>query len=109
MRFFLLLAVLGVGLIIGVTEAKAYKVVGNGTTSCGAWTAHRINAPNLQEQAWVVGFLSGVGFIGQDAADPLEGVDAEGVWAWVDNYCRANPIEHISRAAAAFYYAHPHP
>jgi muramidase (phage lysozyme) len=35
------------------------------------------------------------------------GVDAEGVWAWIDNYCRANPIKNIGDAAAAFYLAHP--
>jgi hypothetical protein len=62
----------------------------------------------LQEQAWVLGFLSGVGFVGDNGNNPLDGVDAYGVCGWIDNYCRANPIEMIAKAAAAFYFDHPH-
>ena len=27
---------------------------------------------------------------------------------WIDNYCKANPIEPIEIAAKQFYVAHPH-
>jgi hypothetical protein len=62
----------------------------------------------LEERGWLLGFLSGIGYVNRDGDDPLDGVDAEGVWAWIDNYCRSYPIQKIGDAAAAFYRAHPH-
>jgi hypothetical protein len=119
MRFFLLLTVLIFGPITGFAEEKTSALLGSGSSSCGAWGAHiRQYNPggsitpgslsSLQESAWVVGFLSGVGFMGQGRADPLDGMDYDGVIAWVNNYCQGHPIENIAQAAAAFYYAHPH-
>jgi hypothetical protein len=74
--------------------------------SCGTWTADRRQRSGgaLQDEQWVLGFLSGVGYEGYD---PLNGMDAEGVWAWIDNYCREHPIEQIIAAAEAFKSAHP--
>jgi hypothetical protein len=69
-----------------------------------------INA--LEDESWVMGFLSGVGFEAHQEAqgvdNPLDGMDVEGVWAWIDNYCQTHPINDIAQAAAAFYRAHPH-
>ena len=118
MRFLLILTVLTILLTTGATEAQTYTAIGSGTVSCGSWTAYRpayipggsatLSSQNaLQNQAWVLGFLSGVGFIG-NGDDPLNGMDAQGVWAWIDNYCQAHPIENIAQAAAAFYHVHPH-
>jgi hypothetical protein len=85
-----------------------YHLIGRGTLSCGGWTADRRDpespGANLDEQ-WALGFLSGVGFAGPD--NPLNNMDAYGVWAWIDNYCQANPIKDISDATAAFSFAHP--
>jgi hypothetical protein len=102
-----------------VTEAGAYTLIGGGASSCGTWVANRrqsalsgrvtqASQAELEETAWVVGFLSGVGFIGWGGDDPLDGMDGGGVWAWIDNYCAANPIKDIRDAAEAFYHAHPH-
>jgi hypothetical protein len=38
---------------------------------------------------WVLWFLSGIGFAG--IGNPLNGTDTDGIWAWVDNYCRDHP------------------
>jgi hypothetical protein len=59
-------------------------------------------------EQWVLGFLSGIGFKGQAEDNPLQGTDNDGVFAWIDDYCRAHPVENISDAASAFYHAHPH-
>ncbi len=62
----------------------------------------------MSEQ-WILGFLSGVGYAGNESGlDPLIGVDDEGVWAWVDNYCQAHPLDLLIQAAVAFRMAHPH-
>jgi hypothetical protein len=87
-----------------------YSVIGFGMSSCGAWISNRADTTaysRLSEQQWIVGFLSGIGFAGQGKVDPLNGVDAPGVWAWIDNYCRANPLATIAKAAEEFSYAHP--
>jgi hypothetical protein len=63
------------------TCAQTYSVIGPGNSSCGTWAAlwynpHTINA--LEDESWMVGFLSGIGFVSpQD--DPLHGMDADGV------------------------------
>jgi hypothetical protein len=104
----LLPAILAVVLATGTAWATQYHAMGIGLSSCGTWTADRSaqGIPALLDEAWVLGFLSGVGF--EAFFDPLNGMDAEGVWAWVDNYCARNPISPIVDAAKALTYAHPH-
>lgn len=69
-------------------------------TSCGAWTEARqtqsVRAGLLQE--WVWGFLSGMN-LKSDKPDALLGTDPEGLTAWLDNYCRANPLATITEAS----------
>ena len=94
-------------------EAKAqptYHFLGVGTLSCGTWTAARRSGGSqaLANEQWTLGFLSGVGAEGtQLGADPLNNADADGVWAWIDDYCHAHPVETIARAAKAFSIEHP--
>jgi hypothetical protein len=110
-RFFRLacLMVFAPHLALAQASGGQYHEIGSGTASCGAWTADRHQLANraLSDEEWVLGFLSGVGYIGYDSANPLNKTDADGVWAWIDNYCSAHPISQISDAAAAFYHAHP--
>jgi hypothetical protein len=61
----------------------------------------------MTDGSWVLGFLSGVGYINGDY-DPLRGLDANAVEAWLDHYCQAHPSEKLSEAAAAFIAEHPH-
>jgi hypothetical protein len=101
-------ALLAAVLLTGAAEVRAdYAMIGLGGSSCGSWSAWRRDRLAGDAQQWVVGFLSGIGFVGDDGDNPLRSVDAQGVWAWVDNHCRANPIDKISAAAKAFYRAHP--
>jgi hypothetical protein len=111
MRFFLLLTVLSVSLVTGFAEdAGAFQVIGAGAASCGTWTKYRSD-PQAHfvasvEVNWVLGFLSGIGYA-RAGADPLRGMDPAGVSGWIDNYCRAHPIDPIHLAAVAFSEAHP--
>ncbi len=52
----------------------------------------------------MLGYLSGLqaatNVTGGLRLDPLAGTsDAQGVWAWIDNFCRLNPLETIEWAA----------
>ncbi len=92
-------------------SAKAdMHYIGTGTASCGSWSASR-RVDSIQWRAdaqWVLGFLSGVGSTkGLTQMDPLNNVDALGVWAWIDNYCGRNPIDDLRSASVAFVVAHP--
>lgn len=116
MRIFrplIVLTVLIVSLMTRANEVKAYTANGGGTLSCGSWTENRHSQNRgdtmhaVQGQQWVLGFLSGIGFVAQNDDDPLKNMDVQGVWAWIDNYCRDHPIDQIGTAASAFYYVHP--
>jgi hypothetical protein len=99
-------------LVLGLSAqvACAYEALGPGVISCGTWTAER-RTPNaitaVMAESWVLGFLSGIGFVGQSGSDPLHGSHAEAVSAWIDNYCKANPLDSVGKAATMFYFAHP--
>jgi len=97
-------------LVLLTRPAKAdFTIKGAGAGSCGTWVEDRRAAPRSAELdlSWVLGFLSGIGFMGAVGDDPLNGVDADGVRAWIDNYCAAHPLINIEQAAAAFSIAHP--
>jgi hypothetical protein len=87
------------------------RIIGQGTLSCGSWVSERRKGPAAWEplpyESWILGFLSGIGVGSNGALNPLQGVDAEAVWAWIDNYCQAHPLEHRREAGSAFVTAHP--
>jgi len=39
--------------------------------------------------------------------DPLKGLDADAVWAWMDNYCLTHPLVTIDAATETFVHEHP--
>nr|WP_294516240.1 hypothetical protein [uncultured Rhodopila sp.] len=93
------------------SPARAYHESGAGVDSCATWTADRGNPagpPALQDEQWVLGFLTGIGFAGSDEDDPLNGVAAPAVWAWIDSYCKQHPADKLVTAARAFFKSHPH-
>jgi hypothetical protein len=75
--------------------------IGQGANSCWAWTrSHRAKAAtqDLYTQ-WVAGFVSGLNwnYVDPDFLTELEFV---GLMAWVDNYCKANPLAKVTTGAA---------
>ena len=83
-------------------------VVGAGTQSCGAWVEHRrLNSESDQimaailstwSQGFIVGVLSGIRMAGgaQLAYAPP---DSPAVQGWLDNHCKAKPLETILGAS----------
>jgi hypothetical protein len=97
-------------LVVVADSSVGYSLNGRGALTCESWTAARRNSSRpeagLNEQ-WVVGFLSGIGFMALGELDPLRGVDGQFVYDWVDGYCRNNPAETIADAAGRFIQQHP--
>ena len=57
----------------GMAEARAQKfsLMGQGSLVCGTWTAWRRDGLSLGPQQWVLGFLSGIGLMGEADVNPL--------------------------------------
>jgi len=110
MRHALAIVFLTATLIVDPPVAGAFRTIGEGGSSCGTWTAerHSTSRGRFGVESWILGFLSGIGYVGDNGDDPLKGMDADGVQAWIDNYCQNHPIDHIMDAARAFYLVHPH-
>ena len=54
------------------------------------------------QTAWVQGFISAFNYYGgATAPDIASGTDANGVFAWIDNYCAAHPLDTIATATIA--------
>ena len=108
---------LGLMVSMAALPAAAVQVqtFGPGLKSCGTWTADRTTARGsdtllrgataLIDEAWLVGYLTGVAVWG--SLDPMKGLDVNAVFVWMDNYCRAHPLVEIIGAANAFIHEHP--
>jgi hypothetical protein len=80
-------------------SADEYYVFGSGSASCGTWTGGENNNPYTyyQKRSWILGFVSGAGWSNRREYE----VDSDGVYAWIDNYCKANPLKYLNEAAEA--------
>jgi hypothetical protein len=96
-------------LMVATQEVSAQFIMGAGKTSCGDWLRYRslLDRPeNLKEvansyqvQAWVDGFLSGFNVAKAGGPDILSSKPpAPDLYSWVDNYCRAKPLNVVGDA-----------
>jgi hypothetical protein len=99
-----------IGTVGGSPEERTTAVLGIGNKSCGSWSQarHSIGMMSDMYEGWVAGFLSGANSVlatSEDHIDTLEqaeiDTDAQGLWAWVDNYCQAHPLNSVAQAADA--------
>jgi hypothetical protein len=81
----------------GQVFAESRMTVGNGLKSCGTWTQKRQTNDDSVFVSWVVGYLSGMN-LDSTHPDALLGTDFDGLMGWIDNYCRANPLQSIAIA-----------
>jgi hypothetical protein len=86
-------------------EEEAY-IIGQGTASCTTWTEFRRHGQGVSLEQWILGYLSGAG-VWSESYNPPRGTDANAVWAWVGNYCRAQPLLLLMNAGLAFVVVHP--
>jgi hypothetical protein len=103
-----LLALFLVGSTVLATPASAALTVGVGTAACVDWTTHRhMNGDGgvYKDQQWILGFLAGMRFAQMPEAPP-RAVNADDLWAIVDDYCEQNPTDRLEGAAVYFYRNH---
>lgn len=81
-------------------------VYGPATESCGTWVSH-ISPEDLERLAdvsWLNGFLSGYNVWSPEPGTATSATDMRGMVAWIDNYCRAHPLETVGTAATVLVY-----
>jgi len=96
----------GIGLPATV-QGRDVMVWGAGQVSCGAWLEtrkvpeppgdHRLEG----RRQWLLGYLTAYEEYARGGGDILNGSDADGAFAWVDNWCSQHPLEPIFRAGFA--------
>jgi hypothetical protein len=76
-----------------------YTVYGAGTESCGKWLAEKNVLLRNTTVNWLLGYVTAMG-----TWVPLSHTDSDAMAAWVDKYCRENPLKGVSEAAAALVF-----
>jgi hypothetical protein len=81
-------------LAVTVTSSHAQKMM-LGPPDCGEWFQHS------SSRAWLAGYLSGINGSGfySDGTDFIEGVSGAQVFLWMDNFCKANPLNTVPQGA----------
>ena len=92
-------------LVLSAAPASSVRIIGYGLLSCGEWTDGRRTqgVDNVLHASWALGYLSGINeaVSAVKKADILVHQDAHGLLAWIDNYCRSNPLDKIKVALDA--------
>ena len=70
-----------------------------GTRSCSDWiksksTEKSLNFTKLNNEAWLLGYLSGLS--SGSGKDALANTKNSYIFTWTDNYCKKNPMNNIS-------------
>ena len=88
------------------TGAWGYNIKGVGNDSCGSFVSVKQTkeADYYVYMHWVTGFITGGNVErgrngGNDSIG--DGLDAEFIELWLENYCRANPLNDLDQAADA--------
>lgn len=95
------IALTSILLVINPVYAEV-TIVGQGMSSCGAWTEARKNnkLDGLAYESWVQGFLSGINSTGVMEIDILKSGDHENWLVWIDSYCQQKPLDKIYMGAS---------
>jgi hypothetical protein len=97
----ILLAVIASALAGTVAYAEEGRLVmGAGNDSCGKWIeARNGTVSHYQYKQWAFGYLSGANWnSGKKQSSPPDG---DAAIAFIDQYCRNNPLHSLVLAAAA--------
>jgi hypothetical protein len=87
--------------------ADTAAILGTGNRSCPAWLQD--SAANswgaLIDHAWVQGYITAFNKYTDNAdsqnGDISAGIDVAGLFAWIDRYCQAHPLDNLARASGA--------
>ena len=82
-----------------------------GDPDCAMWVKPESSARELENRAWLIGFLSGVNMgssiassstVGQRTAEFSFDISNEQIFLWMDKYCRTNPLSSAMYGVGEF-------
>lgn len=79
-------------------SAYAGEIKGAGGSTCGAWLQYRSSNQYSGELHWIQGFISSYNqfvYTGRNPNGIFGSADHNSIAAWMDNYCRQNPLETV--------------
>ena len=82
------------------TPATASRIQGAGAVDCGVWLTDRAEGSHNTGIAWLQGFISSYNLYHDE--DAFGAVSWQSLVAYVDKFCRDNPLRSVSHAADAF-------
>jgi hypothetical protein len=87
---------------IGVAHASNFAIYGPGNESCGSY----VSSPDGSltkglDMEWAMGFLTAMGEWQASAHGPIIKTDTNAMEVWLDNYCRAHPLQEFHTAVEA--------
>ena len=87
-------------------SANGYWILGIGNDSCGQWTASRSRGNSVVREplilSWLQGWLSAESVTVSFASNGkqyLKSTYKDALASWLDNYCKAHPLNTIDDAA----------
>jgi hypothetical protein len=92
--------------LASATANAAHQIVGPGTESRGKWL--KLPENDIEKNAyitWVQGFLSAAKLLAID--ELLKQTDPAAIFAWMDNYCRQNPLHDLNSATMSLIIEFP--
>ena len=100
-------AAVALTLLVASVAAAAddqYVILGAGGRPCGSWLELRSRAmpESIVLQSWVLGYVTSVNAnVLTGTGDVSRGDSPDALFAWIDNYCAAHPLDSVARAAGA--------
>jgi len=100
-----LVVVLVLGLALGSALGRAFRTWGS--PDCKEWMTPADPSTVRSRQGWLLGFLTGLNAAYSEVVpkgDPLTQLQsAEQAFRYVDNYCKAHPMEDATDGASALF------
>jgi hypothetical protein len=94
-------AVLSLGKATAAESPATYAVLGPGTISCATWAQQRRDDgyPAVAAGDWVLGYATAFNEYVAAGGEATRGTDSAALFVWIDNYCRANPLDSLAMAS----------
>ncbi|RYH67703.1 MAG: hypothetical protein EON54_03810 [Alcaligenaceae bacterium] len=94
---------IAIGLASAMACGNALAVIVMGAVPCGVWVKDRTEKGwnETADRSWLTGFLSGLAI--ESEKDVLRTVNAESIYLWMDNYCRANPLKQLATGGQVLF------
>ena len=99
MRWLALVALMWPAAAWGADPDGTYIILAPGTASCGKFTPFFADETGrVMATTWIAGFVTAYNRFEAADGNIAEGTDGAALVAWVEKYCRENPLDNLARA-----------